>query len=79
MMAIVALSLALAADAAAVSAALAMGGASRWRVLQAAGIFGLFQGGMAATGSIGGAALSLLLGPGWTFWPRPCCVRWASG
>lgn len=60
------LAVSLAVDAAAVSASLGATGASWARLGQAAVLFGLFQGGMAAAGALGGLALAQLGGP----WPH---------
>lgn len=51
------LALALATDATAVAAAMGAAGRRASHVLQAALLFGLFQGGMAALGAVGGSAM----------------------
>lgn len=57
------LAMALAADAAAVTAGLATSAGSRGVVLKAALVFGGFQAGMAALGALGGTGLAGVLGP----------------
>lgn len=61
------LAVALAMDAAAVSAALAIGGAPRAVWLQAAASFGVFQAAMAGAGALGGTLLAQW-GGGWEDW-----------